>query len=62
MTPIVQTQFMEELLQVLKETFDWDEGWRIKNVSSAVWNDLRRDVRRGYRTAVEHLRGFVSLL
>lgn len=123
MTPIVQTEFTEELLQLLKETFegpaptgpsaflnkgtglfqtldelsaevasapprieastvaahtehirfyvavhyklmlgardtiDWDESWRIKVVNSAVWNDLRHDLRRVYKKVVEHLRG-----
>lgn len=122
MTPVVQTQFNEELLQLLKETFegptptgpssflnkgtglfqtlegvsaevasarpraeastvaahtehirfyvavhhklmrgvrdpiDWDESWRIQTVNAAAWNDLRQDLRRVYRTVLEHLR------
>jgi len=39
-----------------RENIDWDESWRIKTVNSAVWKDLRQDLRRAYRTVVEYLR------
>ena len=39
-----------------RDSIDWDESWRIKTVNLVAWNDLRQDLRRGYRTLVEHLR------
>lgn len=45
-----------KLMLGARDPIDWDESWRIKTVNSVAWNDLRRDLRRGYRTVVEHLR------
>ena len=46
-----------KLMLGARDTIDWDESWRIKVVTSAVWNDLRQELRQVYRTVVEHLRG-----
>jgi hypothetical protein len=53
MTPVVQPQFSEDLLAILKESFEGPAP----TVNDAQWNDLRQELRTAYRAVVEHLRG-----
>lgn len=50
----------DELLRGSTEAIDWTQSWRIKTVNPAEWDDLRQELRRAYRTLVEHLRAVES--
>ncbi|HET6891715.1 MAG TPA: hypothetical protein VFH31_11480 [Pyrinomonadaceae bacterium] len=45
-----------ELLRGSTEKIDWAQSWRVRHVTSAEWDQLRRELRRAYKTVTEHLR------
>ena len=44
-----------KLMLGARDRINWNESWRIKTVSAAVWSDLRRDLRKAYSTVSDHL-------
>ncbi len=46
----------DKLLSGSTEEVDWAESWRIKSVSSAEWDDLKKQCRQAYSTFIDHLR------
>lgn len=45
-----------ELLRGSTEEINWEQSWRVRQVTSAEWDELLRELRRAYRTVTEHLR------
>src|SRR5687768_579356 len=39
-----------KLMLGAREEIDWDESWRIKTVTPAEWDNLRRELRQAYST------------
>lgn len=44
-----------KLMLGARDKINWDESWRIKTVSVAVWADLRREIRKTYSTVRDYL-------
>jgi hypothetical protein len=45
-----------ELLRGSRDKIDWQQSWRVQTVTSAEWDELRRQLRRAYSTLTEYLR------
>jgi hypothetical protein len=44
-----------KLMLGARDKIDWDESWRIKTVTLAEWDNLRRELRAAYSTVRDHL-------
>ena len=46
----------QKLLAGSTERINWDESWRVQEVTPEQWHKLREDLKRTYSSAVEYLR------